>query len=251
MIELRELDDYFKQLLKPETFEDVCPNGLQIEGKKNLHRIGFAVSANLATIQLAIKKEIDALICHHGLFWHNESYCITGSKREKISLLLEKEISCFCYHLPLDAHQEVGNNWVAASELGWQNLQPFGKYKKQMIGVKGMLPQVPIEVLIRELETYYQHPAQVALGGPKKVTVCALVSGGAWRSIQEAVEQNVDCFITGNVDEPAWSYAFEEKIHFLSLGHSATETIGPKALCQRVKEDLPVQAEFIDVINPF
>lgn len=251
MIELKELDDYFKQLLKPETFDDHCPNGLQLEGKKNIHRIGFAVSANLATIELAVKKEVDALVCHHGLFWQNESYCILGSKRQKIDLLLRNGISCFGFHLPLDAHQELGNNWVAALELGWQNLQPFGKYKKQMIGVKGMVPQIPIETLIAHLEHYYQHPAQVALGGPKKVTVCALVSGGAWRSIYEAVEHNVDCFITGSLDEPAYSCAFEENIHFLALGHSATEKIGPQALCQRVKEELPVQAEFLDIPNPF
>lgn len=251
MIALPDLIRYLDQLLPGQGAVDYCPNGLQIEGKQEVKKIGTAVSVTLGTIEAAIKAQMDALVVHHGLFWQRDSYVIQGVKKKKIALLLEHGISLFAYHLPLDLHRLIGNNWRAAQELGWNDLQPFGYFGGVPIGVKGTLSNCSREELKTQLEEYYQHPAVCALGGVNQVKTVALVSGGAYKTLTDASLEGIDAFITGNYDEPAWYQAFEEGINFYALGHSATERIGPRALSQTISEELQIPCSFLDVFNPF
>ncbi len=251
MVQRKDLEVYLGDYLKVSTIKDYCPNGLQVEGKSEIKKIATAVSASMETFEQCVDQAIDALIVHHGLFWEKDPYQIVGSKRAKVELLLKRGISLFAYHLPLDAHQEVGNNWQAARDLGWENLEPFGDYYGTFIGVKGTFTERAIEKLVGEVESYYGHPAAIALGGKKRVASGALISGGAYKELAKAAAAGVDCFITGNFDEPAWSVAHEEHIHFLALGHSATEKVGPKALAKHISEKFGVPAQFLDTSNPF
>ncbi len=253
MTTLKELCAYTDELLQNGALPDYCNNGLQVEGKEKITRIATAVTASLATIHAAIKCGAHALIVHHGLFWTGDSYVIAGSKRDKLNLLLKHEISLIAYHLPLDAHQELGNNWKAARDMGWTELQPFGitKNKNILLGVRGRVPSISRDKFRWRLEEYYQHPAHCALGGPSKIKTAALISGGAHRSISEAISAGVDCFITGSFDEPVWHQAYEEGINFFALGHSATERIGPQALGEHLKERFGVEHHFLDIPNPF
>ncbi|MEZ5315724.1 MAG: Nif3-like dinuclear metal center hexameric protein [Chlamydiales bacterium] len=248
---LGEFSEQLNRYLKSDFFQDYGPNGIQVEGKEEVHRIATAVSANLKTIQMAIDKHCDALVVHHGLFWNGDPYPIRGAKKKKIKLLLDNQISLLAYHLPLDAHQEIGNNWKAAQDLGWENLESFKSRKGMDIGVKGRFKSIFIEHFIKTLETYYEHPAHLALGGKEYLENAALISGGAYRELIVVAEAGIDCFITGNFDEPAWAMAYEENIHFLALGHSATERVAPKALAEYLSREMKLDSEFIDVQNPF
>lgn len=251
MITLQAFCDHLAALFPSEKIVDYCPNGLQVEGMPSISRAATAVSASLSTIEAAVERGVQALIVHHGLFWSKDSYVIEGVKREKIRLLLEHGISLFAYHLPLDLHQEIGNNWLAAKEMGWKDLEPFGLFNGIPIGVKGTIPTISRKEFSTLLEKYYQHPAMSALGGKEKISTAALISGGAYKSLPEAVQAGVDCFITGNFDEPVWHQAFEEKINFFAMGHTATERIGPKALSKHLAKELGVPCDFIDTPNPF
>lgn len=246
MITLQELNEHLEALLEPEKVSDYCPNGLQVEGKREIRRMGTAVSASLATIEAAVEAGIDALIVHHGLYWKGLSPVICGPMRRKVALLLQNEISLFGYHLPLDMHREVGNNWSAARDLGWDSLDSF-----EEIGVKGRFSRRPIDQFVEELQRYYDHPAHVALGGESQVASAALISGGSHRSIGAAVAAGVDCFITGSFDEPQWHIAAEEGIHFIAMGHSASERVGPKALANHLGKSFDLAVEFLDLPNPF
>lgn len=250
-MEQKTFIEYLDHFFPIRNVIDYCPNGLQIEGNKSIKKIATAVSANLDTIHKAIQNDVDALIVHHGLFWFKDSYVIAGPKKDKISLLLNHGISLFCYHLPLDMHNEVGNNWKAALDLGWENLEPFGELNGLYIGVKGIIPAYSQNELKNKLENYYGHPAAVALGGPTNIKTIALISGGAHKNISEAAKEKIDAFITGSFDEPVWSQAFEEKINFYALGHSATEKVGPKALAEHLAHELSLETIFIDSYNPF
>jgi len=251
MTTLQVLSNYLEELLHSSQFSDYCPNGLQVEGREKIERIATGVSASLSTIEAAAKCEAHALIVHHGLFWNRDDYCVTGSKRKKLRILLEKEISLFAFHLPLDAHCEVGNNWHAARELGWKNLEPFGNYNGIPIGVKGTFDAIPVGQFTKSLEEYYQHQAITALGGKKTVQTAALISGGAHRNISDAVQEELDCYVTGTSDEPIWHIAEEEAINFFALGHSATERIGVRALGRLLSKKFGIQEEFLDIPNPF
>lgn len=251
MITLQELRSYLNNFLQVNLFSDLCPNGLQVEGRPEISKLATAVSASLATIEAAVEAKIDALIVHHGLFWNKDSYVIEGVKQKKLKLLLENGISLFAYHAPLDAHRECGNNWKAAVELGWRDLEPFGLYNGLHIGVKGSFDLCSRAAFMKQLEAYYDHPALAAMGGKEEVQTAALISGGAYRSISEAATAGVDCFITGNHDEPAWHDAMEKKINFFALGHSNTERIGPRSLGHHLQKQLGIPCQFLDLPNPF
>lgn len=251
MITLQELKLFLNELLANPDISDYSPNGVQVEGKERIARIATGVSANLVTIEAAVQQEVDALIVHHGLFWKGDSYVITGPKKEKIDQLLKHEITLFAYHLPLDAHQRVGNNWKAAKEMGWIDLEPFGYINGTPIGVKGKIKKRSREEFKNQLEDYYSHQAHTALGGPEEVSSVGLVSGGAYKLIPDAALAELDCFVTGNFDEPAWSMAHEHEVNFFALGHTATERVGPIALADELHKELDIETLFLDSYNPF
>lgn len=251
MMHLRKLREFLDTLLPNNSVVDYCPNGLQVEGKDKINKMATGVSANLETIEKAVELGVDALVVHHGLFWQRDSYVIEGIKKEKIKLLLDHGISLFGYHLPLDMHPKIGNNWKAAKDLGWSDLEPFGFFNGIPIGVKGKIKPRSREAVQKELESYYSHQAAAALGGPKQIETLALISGGAHKSIGEAIVAKVDAFITGSFDEPIWHQAMEEKINFFALGHSATERVGPMALANDLQQELKIPCLFIDSNNPF
>lgn len=242
-----ELEQVLNELFTPSLFSDYCPNGLQFEGKSACRKIATAVSADLETIEKALSLKVDALITHHGLFWNRDPYPVVGYRKERLKKLMEHDLSLFSYHLPLDAHVEVGNNWKAAQELGWEKCAPF----YHDIGVKGEIKESSLEPLVSELENFYGQKAIIAPGGPDKFRRIALVSGGAYKEIPRAAQEGVECFISGSFDEPAWSLAHECGVHFIAMGHTATEKVGPKALCEWIKQNLSVEACFIDSKNPF
>lgn len=251
MITLIDLTKQLNDFLQIGSFVDFCPNGLQVEGKREVHKVATAVTSSLHVIEEAIIRQADVLIVHHGIFWNRDSPVISGTKREKIALLLKHGISLVAYHLPLDAHREIGNNWKAAIDLGWSDLEPFYQENKQWIGVRGRIKPQSRSSLQASLEAYYGQKATVALGGKEKVASCALISGGAYRQLQEAALADVDCYVTGNFDEPAWHIAFEEKINFFALGHAATEKVGPRALTDYLRRLHNLDATFVDELNPF
>jgi putative NIF3 family GTP cyclohydrolase 1 type 2 len=148
-------------------------------------------------------------------------------------------------------HKEVGNNWVAAKELGMGQLEPFGEYEGQCIGVKGRIDGMAIEKWVATLEEYYDHPAHVVLAGPERIKSVAIVSGGAHSLLPQVAAQGIDCLVTGSFDEPVWWMAQEEKRHFIALGHFNTEKIGPRALARHLEEHLPIEVLFIEETNPF
>lgn len=251
MITLQDLYHCLAELFPLDKVLDACPNGLQIEGKEQIRKIAFAVTANLETIEMAVASNADALIVHHGLFWKNEPLHIVGPKRKKLSLLLNSGISLFAYHLPLDSHPLLGNNWRAAGDLGWKRLEPFGASGGVSIGVKGSFPTLSIQEFVKTLVDYFGHKAVLALGGKSEVSSAALISGGAHRYIEQAALEGVDCFITGSYDLPVWDIAHEEKINFIAMGHHATEKIGILALKEHLERSLSLPCEFIDIPNPF
>ncbi len=249
--QIRNFSYYLDQLLEPERFQDRCLNGLQVEGKSRISHIATGVTASLQNIKRAARLGADALIVHHGLFLKGSDVRVTGSLQQKLAILLEAGINLFAYHLPLDAHQQLGNNWPCAKALGWSDLAPFGMFNGTPFGVQGTCPPTERETFKKQLERFYNHPAHCAFGGPKVIKSAALVSGGAYKCLEEAVKVGVDCFITGTYDEPVWHQAFEEKINFIALGHAATERIGVRLLGEHLADQFAIRHTNLPDDNPF
>ena len=251
MITLQELCQYTDDLLDVANINDYCKNGLQVEGKKEVKSLATAVSGSLEAIEQAAEAGVDALIVHHGMFWEGDEHAVTGVKKRKLKTLIENDISLLGYHLPLDGHPEYGNNWKAAKDWGWTELEPFAEHKGYAFGVKGKFEEVDIKEFVAKLEKYYQSIAQVALGGPQKVSSAGMVSGGGYKAINDAAKEGLDCLITGSHEEFVWHIAHEEGINFIALGHTATEKLGIKTLGEHLAQKFGVEHRFLDNSNPF
>ncbi len=253
MISRQHLSEYYNTLLKPETYSDYAPNGLQIEGAKQIDKIAFAVSATRNSINQAVTENADALVVHHGLFWFFHGVRpLTGAFAKRIIPLIQNEINLFSYHLPLDGHPEVGNAASLGKRLNCFDQQPFGDYKGCPTGIKGRL-QTPIsaEALMIKLEQLLNHA--VILATPDKnqlIKTIGIITGGANKEWQTAYKENLDAFITGEISEHDWHDSQEHGVHMLAGGHNATEQFGIKALMEKTREQLAVNCFFIGSNNP-
>jgi dinuclear metal center YbgI/SA1388 family protein len=252
-IKRQELEKFFKTLLTPENFEDYAPNGLLVEGKENLSRIAFAVSATQESIARALEWGADALVVHHGIFWkHQGARTVTGAWGERVKALVKNDVNLFGYHLPLDAHPEVGNAVSLGKEIGLKDFAPFALYKRQPMGAKGKFP-TPMKAseLKLKLEKILNHP--VILATPDEnhpIASLGIITGGANNEWAEALKDGLDAYVTGEISEYNWHDAQEAGIHYFAGGHHATEKFGIQALLKKVEADLKLTCQFFDSRNP-
>lgn len=250
MIRRDELTEYLNTYLHISDFTDLGPNGLQVEGKAEIRSISCGVSASVELFEQAIEHKSDAIIVHHGIIWNFERPVYRGGYKKRVQLLLENDLNLLAYHLPLDAHPEVGNNMVMAKRLGLREVQPFGEYKGQHVGFQGMVNDVPSEQLFDLIRKEINPEALIFPFGPSVIRRVGIISGGAQKDVTQAVAQGLDLYLTGEVSEHILHYVKEEGIHFVSAGHYATERFGVQALGKHIAEKFDVRVTFIDIPNP-
>ena len=249
MVQLRELVDYVDRLLDSASFQDSCPNGLQVEGRPVVRRLLSGVSASLALLERALEFDADAILVHHGYFWKGENQALTGMKRDRIARLLSADISLLAWHLPLDAHPELGNNAQLAGVLG---LQPRGRFGGDpALGMVGSLdsPMGAPEFAAHITTRLGREPLHIC-AGPERIATVAWCSGAAQGYLEEAAGMGVDAYITGEVSEPTVHVARECGIHFFAAGHHATERYGARALGEHLARRFGLEHEFADIDNP-
>lgn len=248
-----ELNRYFNDLLSPAAFKDYCPNGLQIEGAENIQKIAFAVSATRDSITQAAELGADTLVVHHGLFWHfHGTRTLTGSFAKRVFPLVQNNINLFAYHLPLDAHPEVGNAAVLGNMLGCQQQRPFGDYKGNPTGVEGLLeqPQSAKEFALK-LQSVLNHDVIIASPDENQIIESiGIITGGANSDWALAQKAGLDAYITGEISEHDWHESQESGIHMFAGGHYATEIFGVLALMQKIQSHYHIECIFIDSDNP-
>ena len=248
MIGLFELENYTGQLLEISRFRDYCPNGLQVEGRQQIARLVSGVTANLELLDAALDTGADAILVHHGYFWRNEDTRVIGIKRNRLSLLLRHEISLLAYHLPLDAHPELGNNAQLAKLLEFETEGWFGE---QGIAAYGSLPEnIRLDELTENIGAKLGRKALVIGEASREVRRIAWCSGAAQDYLGEAVRMGVDVFISGEVSEHTVHLARESGVAFIAAGHHATERYGIQALGEHLAQHFDLQHQFIDIDNP-
>lgn len=249
MTHAKILGQAFDALLQPDKFRDYGPNGLQVEGDRDVQLLVSGVTASRALIEAAIDAQADAIVVHHGLFWRGQDGRVTGWMRERLRLLLAHGIHLFAYHLPLDAHPELGNNAQLARVLG---LQAEGRFGEQDLGFLGAGTQnwSSPQALADHVAATLGRSVICVGGSDRPVRRVAWCSGGAQGYFEAAIAQGVDAFITGEISEPQAHLARETGVAFLACGHHATERYGAPALAARVAQELGLQHRFIEIDNP-
>ena len=247
-MELKALVDYTRQLLQVERYADYCPNGLQLEGRASIKKIVSGVTASMALLESAKNAGADAILVHHGYFWKNEDATIVGLKRNRIKFLLENNISLLAYHLPLDAHPELGNNAQLAQKLGlevksWQGNQG-------LVGL-GILPSTAsLKEFSKHVENQLQRTPLVIGDTNKSIKNVAWCTGGAQGYMQDAIDLGVDLFISGEVSEQTYHLAQESGVAYIAAGHHATERYGVQALGEHLAQHFGINHEYIEIDNP-
>lgn len=247
-MQLSELDHYTRQLLDTPRFRDYAPNGLQVEGKGEVCKIVTGVTASLALLEAAAVEGADAVLVHHGYFWKNEEASIVGVKMRRIKLLLDHGISLFGFHLPLDAHPELGNNAQLGRRLGFEVEQWIGE--QDLIAVGRLGQPVPLTVLEQRIAGDLGRAPLVVGDAGKTIARIAWCSGGAQGYFEQAAAQGVDAYLTGEASEQNFHFARESGIAFIAAGHHATERYGIQALGEHLAAQFGLVHRFIDIPNP-
>lgn len=244
---LGSLDD----LLNPGVYRDYGPNGLQVEGRGDIHKLVSGVTASLALIEAAIAVGADALLVHHGLFWRGQDGRVTGWMKKRLTRLLAHDINLYAYHLPLDAHPELGNNAQLAQRLGIALLEgAAGRFGEQSIGFLGELQGLSAVELGSHVEQILGRSVTLVAEPDRIVRRVALCSGGAQGYFEAAIAAGADVFITGEISEPQAHYARESGVAYIACGHHASERYGVSAVGAHVARQFGLRHEFIDIDNP-
>jgi dinuclear metal center YbgI/SA1388 family protein len=246
-----EIIAFLDELLDIGSFADMGPNGLQVPGSEQVALVATGVSAHRELFVHAAAAGADLVIAHHGLFWDFQPRTVSAAMKERLRILFEADISLAGYHLPLDAHPEVGNNALICTALGLERGEPFGEYRGQRVGFVGRAADgVPFEELRRRCAHAFGQEPFVWDSGPELVRSVGIVSGGAASSFGEAIALGVDAFLTGEPAEHVMADARESGVHFIAAGHYATETFGVRRLGELLEERFGVEQRFIDTPNP-
>jgi len=245
---LDELRDYSASLLQTNLFKDYCPNGVQVEGRAEVRRIATGVTASQHVLDEAIAWGADAILVHHGYFWRNEEATLVGIKKKRIAQLLRNDVSLLAYHLPLDAHAELGNNAQLGKLLG---LTGHGRFGEQNIAWLGSLAQPrTLTQFAQQIAHDLQRTPQVIGDGNKSIRKVAWCSGGAQGYFEAAIVQGVDAYITGEISEQNFHLANESGVAFIAAGHHATERLGVQALGEHLAKQFGLEHRFFDQDNP-
>ena len=251
MTDRTQLLQAFDALLQPERFRDYGPNGLQVEGTATVRKIVSGVTASRALIEAAIAAQADTIFVHNGLFWRGQDGCVTGWMKQRLALLLAHDINLFAYHLPLDAHPELGNNAQLGLKLGLTAQARFGEQDLGFLGEQmDAVGFETAEVLAQHIKNQLNRPVALVNGAQRAIKKIAWCSGGAQSYFEAAIAAGADAFITGEISEPQAHYARECGVAYLACGHHASERYGAPAVAAHVAAQLGLAHEFIDIDNP-
>jgi dinuclear metal center YbgI/SA1388 family protein len=246
-----ELIAFLDELLDSPSFDDYGPNGLQVAGREEVRRVATGVSASRELFERAADDGADMVVCHHGLFWGSAPTTIDARMKGRLVPLFDADMSLAAYHLPLDAHPEVGNNALICGELGLRRGEPFGEARGRPIGFVAHTDEpVALEALAERCCSVFERDPLVFPGDGRAVQRVGVVSGGGGSSMQDAIRLGLDAFLTGEPEEPAMADARESGVAFLACGHYATETFGVRRLGALLAERFGVEHGFLEIANP-
>lgn len=244
---ISEYTDHLFKTLDIAAFDDISLNGVQIESPdREIKKVAFAVDACYKTIDEAVEWGADVLVVHHGLFW-GRPIAIKGDHYKRVKRAIDGNLTLFAAHIPLDAHMLYGNNAQMAISLGMREYDPFGYFKGKAVGVKGKLPfPMTVEEVIRLLGLDPVFSDVITDNVEKKIETVGIISGGAGNDVQDAIDEGLDLYITGEILHQNYHTAREAGISVISGGHYKTEVFGVRALERMTKRMEGIETKFIN-----
>ena len=254
MIRLEELEQYLNELLNTSAFDDYCVNGVQIEGKQELNRIIIGVSASARLFEAALNSAADAVLVHHGLFWRNSPHpmALRGIIKQRVKLLLDADVSLLGYHLPLDAHPELGNNAQICQRLELNNVSHVtaGDLGNPIAAVGELSEAITFDDFRHHADEILQTTGLGLNFSRVPVQKVFVLAGGGGNYYPDAVKAGADVMVTGELREENVRGAEEHGLSLYAAGHYNSEKWGIKALGEHLREKFNLDVEFLDIPNP-
>ncbi|MDE0393171.1 MAG: Nif3-like dinuclear metal center hexameric protein [Gammaproteobacteria bacterium] len=219
-------------------------NGLQVEARTTVRRVGAAVDASVASITAAVERGVDLLIVHHGIYWDGMPP-VTGRRYDRVAPLIRAGAALYSAHLPLDAHPELGNAVQLARGLGLEVRERFGQFADIRVGFVARTDEERDGFRDRVAELV-GGPVRLIGGGPRRIRRVGVVTGGGGKFVAEAAEQGLDTLLTGEASHHTYIDAHELGINVVLAGHYATETFGVLALAKTVEDRFGIPWGFLD-----
>jgi len=242
---LKQIASFLDRELDIAGFTDSSANGLQVEGRAEVRRVGLAVDACMPSFRAAAERGCDLLIVHHGLIWDGVR-AVRGVFRKRLAFLLENDIGLYAAHIPLDAHAKLGNNVLLARALGLKKLKPFCRYRGRDISFAGELAR-PVSACELAARMAKKLATKTRVVGDRRARVrrIGVVSGGGSFAVNEAEEVGLDALFTGEGTHAADLDAAESGVVVIYAGHYETETLGVKAVGKALAKRFGVRTEFL------
>jgi dinuclear metal center YbgI/SA1388 family protein len=245
---IQDLIGTIEHFLEPRSYADYGPNGIQVPGPAEVAHVVTGVSASEELFARAAALDADLVLVHHGLFWKGPPKPLDAAGKRRLKLLFDHDMALAAYHLPLDGHQEHGNAAIIAAGLGATSWRPWGG--SPPTGVVAELPAVPAAELYARVRELTGREPTAFLDGPDEVRTLGILTGAAAHAFDDAIEEGLDAFLTGEPIERVMTRARETRTHFLAAGHYATETFGVRRLGELLEAEHGVRHTFVDVPNP-
>lgn len=249
-VERNVLAQFLANELQVARFRDYCPNGLQVEGRREIKRIVSGVTACQALLDEAVRLQADAILVHHGYFWRGEDMRLVGQKFQRLKTLIENEISLFAYHLPLDSHPVMGNNAQLAQLFGFEVTGRFGEDDLGWLGKWPEAASASVGDVAAHISNKLGREALLIGNADQAVTTIAWCSGAAQNMLSTAIEAGASIYISGEISEPTVHLARESGVAYLACGHHASERYGVQALGQFIAQQFGIEHQFVDIDNP-
>lgn len=241
--------DYIERRLDVSSFKDYGPQGLQICGTEDVTRIVVGVSCSMEMFDAALMLDADLILTHHGLFWDHDPRILSQQIRQQTELLIDTRMSLASYHLPLDAHMGLGNNYCLAEAIDRDGyVQHFADIGVGLETTKPMHLDAVAYMLGHHARVMPRH--RFTETAPKTVERIAILSGRGGRYFKQAIDEGYDLFITGEAEEWSQAMAREYNTGFFALGHYDSERLGVQALARELQDVFDVDWQFVDVPNP-
>ena len=242
-----ELVHYLDEYLQIDSIQDYGPQGLQIQGRDEVHRVLGFVDAHQPCVDAAQAQGADLMLVHHGIFWGGPRP-LRGAYGELVRRFFQAELNLYAAHLVLDGHREVGNNAELARRLELPLVDWWGEIHGVPLAALAESPEpISLETLVARFEAQVGPVKLLQAYGPSRVRRVGILSGQAASHISEAARLGCDLFITGETSHAHYYDALEEGINVLYGGHYATETVGVQALGRHLQEKFDLEFQFVDL----
>lgn len=240
MTKLSDIVKIIEDMAPLDLQESYDNSGLQVgDPDSGIGSVLVCLDVTEDVIEEAERRSCDLIVSHHPLLFHPLK-SITGATMQQrcVWTAIREDISIYSAHTSLD-NAVGGVNWAIAGRLGLENLSALKPLEGGACGVKGSFetPVKPVDLLAMIAERFGVKCVRHSALPSHPIRTVAICGGAGAFLLEDAVEQGIDCFITGEMHYHDWFECGE--VFALELGHYESEICAVDLLADMLANAFP------------